>query len=147
MDDQAMKRAEKTIQNPVHTEEDLRKLRLRITLRSAAVFLLAGVIYIAGFRIFGHGVPCLFRRVTGLLCPGCGMSRALGAISRGNIRQALEYNVLSVTLLPVILLYLFSRAVRYVKTGYDAFRIPERLFLLVCISICALYFLMRNDLL
>ncbi len=147
MDDQAMKRAEKTIQNPVQTEEDLRKLRLRITLRSAAVFLLAGVIYIAGFRIFGHGVPCLFRRATGLLCPGCGMSRALGAISRGNIRQALEYNVLSVTLLPVILLYLFYRAVRYVKTGYDAFRIPERLFLLVCISICAFYFVLRNGLL
>ena len=147
MDDQAMEKAEKTIHNPVRTEEDLRKMRFRITLRTAAVFLLAGIIYIAGFRIFGHGVPCLFRRATGLLCPGCGMSRALGAISRGDIRRAMEYNVLSVTLLPAILLYLLYRAVRYVKTGYDAFRIPEYLFLLVCIGICAFYFVMRNGLL
>ena len=106
MDDQAMKRAEMTTQKLIRTEEDQRQLRLRITLRTAAVFLLAGVVYIALFRIFGHGVPCLFRRATGLLCPGCGMSRALGAISRGDIRQAMEYNILSVTLLPIILLYL-----------------------------------------
>ena len=142
-----MERAEKTIQNPVCTEEYLRKLRLRITIRTAGCFLLAGIIYIAVYRIFGAGVPCLFRRVTGLLCPGCGMSRALGAISRGDILQAMQYNVLSVTLLPVILLYLFYRAVRYVKTGYDAFRIPEWLFLLVCVSICVFYFMMRNGLL
>ena len=147
MDDQAMKRAEMTTQKLIRTEEDQRQLRLRITLRTAAVFLLAGVVYIALFRIFGHGVPCLFRRATGLLCPGCGMSRALGAISRGDIRQAMEYNILSVTLLPIILLYLLFRAIRYIKTGYDSFRIPELLFLLVCIGICAFYFVMRNGLL
>ena len=147
MDDQTMKRAEMTVQKPARTEADLRKMRLCVTVKTTAFFLLAGVIYIALFRVFGTGVPCLFRRVTGLLCPGCGMSRALGALSRGDIRQAMEYNILSVTLLPVILLYLVFRSVRYVKTGYDAFRIPELLFLLVCIGICACFFVMRNGLL
>ncbi len=43
---------------------------------------------------------CLFHRVTGLYCPGCGTTRALHALSHGRLLAALGYNPLAVLLLP-----------------------------------------------
>ncbi len=38
---------------------------------------------------------CLFKSVTGIPCPTCGMSRAFCAISHCEFRKAYEYNMLS----------------------------------------------------
>jgi len=41
---------------------------------------------------------CLFHRITGLECPGCGMTRAFHAITHGQMLEAIGYNLLSVPL-------------------------------------------------
>jgi hypothetical protein len=40
-------------------------------------------------------VLCPFRALTGLLCPGCGMTRAFCALGHGEIRRAIQFNALS----------------------------------------------------
>ncbi len=47
---------------------------------------------------------CLFHRVSGLHCPGCGMTRAAHAALHGEWVAAFRYNVLGVFLLPLALL-------------------------------------------
>jgi hypothetical protein len=37
---------------------------------------------------------CIFHRLTGLFCPGCGSRRAVLAVLDGNWRQAAGYNIL-----------------------------------------------------
>ena len=39
-------------------------------------------------------ISCPIRTVTGLQCPGCGFSRCVQAISRGDLLEALRQNVL-----------------------------------------------------
>jgi hypothetical protein len=46
---------------------------------------------------------CLLKLTTGLDCPGCGGTRALTALLRGDVAAALSHNLLAVVLLPLLL--------------------------------------------
>ncbi len=48
-------------------------------------------------------VFCPFKRVTGLPCPGCGMTRAFWEMAGGNLKKALAFNPFSVVLLGLAL--------------------------------------------
>lgn len=63
---------------------------------------------------------CPFRLLTGLDCPGCGGTRAAHALSRGDLARALDHNLMTVSLLPLLaygwwrwLLEGFGRGVRF----------------------------------
>lgn len=63
--------------------------------------LLAGAAYVAADDPSNGGVflPCPFRTLTGWWCPGCGLTRATHHLLRGDIMQALRYNVFVVAIL------------------------------------------------
>jgi hypothetical protein len=64
--------------------------------------LLAGAALLAPtlLRPDGHGpVLCPLRRITGVWCPGCGMTRAFGWLAHGDLHQSLRYHPLAPLLL------------------------------------------------
>lgn len=63
-------------------------------------------------------ILCPFRMVTGLLCPGCGMTRAFCALGHGELRRAIHFNALSP------LLYL-SLIVVWVGAAATVFNLPR----------------------
>ena len=54
---------------------------------------------------YGFYPRCPFYELTGLLCPGCGATRALAALAHGNLADALHWNALVVMLLPVFVVW------------------------------------------
>jgi hypothetical protein len=64
----------------------------------------------SAFLLRSHGpdaawLPgCLFHRITGLDCPGCGMTRAAHATLHGDLVEAFRLNPLGMILLPLALI-------------------------------------------
>jgi hypothetical protein len=46
-----------------------------------------------------HLLPCPFHSITGVKCPGCGMTHACIALARGDIAMAWNYNPFSIGLI------------------------------------------------
>ncbi len=82
-------------------EQDKMKKRYRnLLFGGLGVLSCAVIFYILALR--GIGIPCLFRKLTGWLCPGCGNSRAVLALLRLDLAGALRCNLL----FPLEFLYL-----------------------------------------
>lgn len=122
------------------TKEE-RKYRL---LRNIVILCAAGVVYYLFFSLTGRGIPCLFRVLTGYLCPGCGMTHAAAALIHGDFAGAYRENALVFTVIPVLLLYLLYRAVLYVRYGNVKFKTWEVILQAVLICICIGYAIWRN---
>lgn len=52
---------------------------------------------------FHFYIPCVFHSVTGLYCPGCGITRCLFALLSLDIQSAFHYNMLVCIFLPFFL--------------------------------------------
>lgn len=59
-------------------------------------FGLAGAFYVRYFNPTTQGIfpRCPFNLVTGLYCPGCGLTRAFHQLLHGNIIGAIDYNIM-----------------------------------------------------
>ena len=74
-----------------------------------------GLCYALWVRLTGLAVPCLFRAVTGRLCPGCGVTRMCLALLRWDWAAAWSANPALLLMLPVLAALGVRLAVRYVR--------------------------------
>lgn len=72
--------------------------------------------YLAAWTFFG--LPCLFRSLTGIICPGCGMSRAVLSALRLDFSQAFYYHPMF-CILPVLALEILFDFRLFPKRSYD----------------------------
>lgn len=97
------------------------------------VFLLISYL---GDPLKGPIIPCIFNKVTGLFCPGCGMTRAINSLMHFRIDQALRYNFLIVAIPPLMLIYLIL--------DYKNKNKMTKIITYVMLAITIIYGLMRN---
>lgn len=55
---------------------------------------------------------CQIQKLTGLYCPGCGMTRALARLVRGDVLGSLSYNVLLIPFVCLLVALFFSARLR-----------------------------------
>ena len=79
-----------------------RRRRLSRLLGGAGLLLAAGLAYALWVRATGLALPCPFRAVTGLLCPGCGVTRLCLALLRGDWAGAWRANPALLPMLPIL---------------------------------------------
>ena len=111
--------------------------RLYQVLKKGAVILAVGCAYCVWLALTGIGIPCVFHLVTGLKCPGCGVSRACICEAQLNFASAAHYNIAFVILQPVwavcIIMWLFDSGVRF-----------RRVVSIISLIILLLFFVLRN---
>lgn len=70
------------------------------------LLILAGCALVIFVRLL-YDAPCPIRAVTGVICPSCGMSRAVLAALRLDFAAAFYYHPMFWAVPPVILMFLF----------------------------------------
>ncbi len=70
----------------------------------------AAIVYILVVRKLGFGIPCIFHRITGFKCPGCGITGLFVALSRLDFRSAFNSNCFIFATSPFLLAELLYAA-------------------------------------
>lgn len=94
----------------------MKKRLLRLIVICAA-FLAGGCAYAIFVRVTGRGIPCLFYTLTGLKCPGCGVTRMALCLLRLDFSGAWRQNPAIFSFLPLGAAVAADIALRYVRSG------------------------------
>ncbi len=71
-------------------------------IRDIIVLIVIFLIYAILIIRFDIGIPCVFYEITGLYCPGCGITRLCLSLFEGDIYQAFRYNPIIFIDLPIL---------------------------------------------
>ena len=104
------------------------------------LFFLFIIYYLLNKKI-GIGIPCVFHELTGLYCPGCGITRLLFSLLELNFYQAFRSNPLVFILLILIILYLILKLI--LKRFNINLTIPNYIYYFLLI-IVILFGILRN---
>ena len=120
------------------------KHRLRRLLLQAGLILGIGLAYAVFAGLTGLSIPCPFHALTGLLCPGCGVTRMCLALLTLDLSAAWAANPVLLLLLPVLAVLLARQAARYVKTGRSALSRGESALVWGMAAVLLLWGIARN---
>lgn len=103
-----------------------RRRQAHLTLAAAVsgLAVVTAMLYRFPPETYGFYPQCPFHALTGLLCPGCGATRALATLLHGNLKEAMPWNGLFVVLVPILLVYLAIEYVRAVS-GRPQIQVPK----------------------
>ncbi|MDR3460159.1 MAG: DUF2752 domain-containing protein [Verrucomicrobiae bacterium] len=118
-------------------------LRFAALVLGALAVIIGTLVFFFNPATHGFYPVCQFHRLTGLNCPGCGMTRALYALLHGDLPTALRDNALLVLALPALLargLWLAAKKSR----GHPAADFFPGRTLWVLLIIALVFTLLRN---
>lgn len=123
----------------------MKKLR-KVLLYISIIILFIMLIYICKYlyEVYNIGFDCVINKFTGLYCAGCGMTRAVYSLIQLDFYQAFRYNVLSIVLLPIIVLYvLFEIYAKVFDKNNIMNRIPSWIWYTIAV-IVVVFGIIRN---
>ncbi|MBQ5660129.1 MAG: DUF2752 domain-containing protein [Lachnospiraceae bacterium] len=96
------------------------------------------------WKIMNGQMPCVFQELTGLYCPGCGGTRALKALLKGDVITSILYHPLILYVVFVAVLFAFSYLI-YAKTKNPKFRLHfDNKYAYIGIGIIVINFVIKN---
>lgn len=86
-----------------------------------------------------QNLQCVFYNITGLFCPGCGVTRMVLSLLRLDFYQAFRYNPLIFILLILSMFYIIYSLIRYKKIV----KLNNKLLVLLTVLV-VIYWILRN---
>jgi hypothetical protein len=110
----------------------------------AVGFLLCVALYVWPPAQFSFYPACPIHEFLHIDCPGCGATRALAALLRGHLREAMRLNALFVVLLPFGLGVAFECYRRAVRPGEFRWPVLPARALYATMAVAAMFTVVRN---
>ena len=113
---------------------------------------IAGIVFLSAkfglFQKLGGFPPCMFHRLTGYYCPGCGGTRAVIALFRGKILTSLYFHPIVVYTAVLGGWFMLSQTIERLSNGKLQIGLHYRdLYLWIALAIIILNCLIKNLLL
>jgi Protein of unknown function (DUF2752). len=108
------------------------------------LILVIGLLYILFWFKTGILLPCLFHKITGLYCPGCGVTRMCLSLLHMNFYQAFRYNAGVMVILPILILYGLKYVIMYLKGEQPHFSKVQNIILYLMIIWLVIFGVIRN---
>ncbi|HWZ82150.1 MAG TPA: DUF2752 domain-containing protein [Terriglobales bacterium] len=119
-------------------------MRWRFHLATAASLAAAASLYWLPPWRYSFYPRCPFFALTGMECPGCGMTRALAALLDGQFAVSWHYNPLAILLLPPLAVYFFTGYWRGIsRRDWSIPQLPSPVLAMLFVSI-TLFGVARN---
>lgn len=121
------------------------KKRFAILIGLITAIALVGIVYYFCFIKNGILIPCLFYQITGLYCPGCGITRMILSLLRLDFYQAFRFNPLIFIALPFIIVLFIDMFFKWLvgKENYLYMKINDKAWIVLLI-ITLLFGVLRN---
>ena len=113
-------------------------------MKKIILLVLIFIIYFILVFKFNIYIPCLFHKITNLYCPGCGVTRMIISLLKGNLYQAFRYNMLIFILTPSLMFFIFDYIISR-KKQRDALyeKIPNSIWYILII-VLVIFGIIRN---
>lgn len=124
---------------------DLRNKNMASRILVVALILGLGIIYVLLAFFTGIGIPCFLYEATGLLCPGCGLSRMVFAILRLDFYTAFRMNGLMFILSPFLAVFIGYAMYCYISDRPNLMvkKIPKAIYIIIIASVI-IFGILRN---
>jgi hypothetical protein len=110
-----------------------------------AIIACIGAIIVKKYNPEEHSffIPCIFYKLTGIKCAGCGMTRAIHNLLNGRIKEAIWYNLM---LLPSAVIFSYStyRYLRYIIKDEPIVNKPLDIILKIFLVVIIIFMIARN---
>ncbi len=118
--------------------------RLKKIVLYGTLIIIIGSLYGILVTMTDIGFPCVFHIVTGLQCPGCGITHMCIALMHLQFHQAFLAHPVIFTLLPLWMVSLIKNTVLFIRTGNYQLTCVENILLYCSIVILLVYGIVRN---
>ena len=112
-------------------------------LRTAALLLGVGLLYYLLTQLTPFRIPCLFQTITGLACPGCGVSHFCIRLLHLDVLGAARENLALAVLLPIWSVAILIRVIWHPRWFCKNSR-AEQILLWGSIAVLLLFGVVRN---
>ena len=121
------------------------KRRIKKVVKTYLILIIIFISYFIINKYTGIYIPCIFKKITGLKCPGCGITHCLFSLVRLQIKKAFYYNPLVFILLPFIILYFIYESYLYIYNKKDKIiiKIPM-IFYILLLATTIIFGILRN---
>lgn len=115
-------------------------------MKKKTFIILACILLVYAFvTIHFHAyIPCLFHKATDLYCPGCGITRMIVSMFKGEFYQAFRYNMVMFVLFPFFIFFIVDYLFSVIKKKDALFRKIPSIILYILIGILILFAVLRN---
>ena len=92
-------------------------MRIKRVVIVTTLFIASGIIYGLIVSFTHRGIPCILHELTGLRCPGCGMTHAMVSLLHLDIRGFISANIMAPFIILFIAWVYIYTSIKYIRTG------------------------------